>query len=66
MIIAPGSIQYTNWESVTDGYQNQYQVGQAVGDHFFVCPTNDYANIMAERGAAVRYYYFTHVSSVSQ
>lgn len=54
--------QYTNWESVADGYQNQYQVGQAVGDHFFICPTNEYAQGMTERGASVKYYYFTHVS----
>ncbi|XP_037029742.1 acetylcholinesterase [Bradysia coprophila] len=57
--------QYTNWESVADGYQNQYQVGQAVGDHFFICPTNEYAQGMTERGASVKYYYFTHRTSTS-
>ena len=56
-------LKYTNWESLADGYQNQYQVGQAVGDHFFICPTNEYAQEMADRGASVHYYYFTHVST---
>lgn len=57
--------QYTNWESLSDGYKNQYQVGQAVGDHFFICPTNEYAQGMADRGASVLYYYFTHVSLIT-
>ncbi|XP_063703298.1 acetylcholinesterase [Culicoides brevitarsis] len=55
---------YTSWEN-NDGYQNQYQIGKAVGDHFFICPTNEYSIGMAERGAKVRYYYFTHRSSTS-
>lgn len=54
--------QYTNWENINDGFQNQHQVGQAVGDHFFICPTNEYAAGMTARGASVLYYYFTHVS----
>ncbi|XP_055380262.1 acetylcholinesterase [Condylostylus longicornis] len=57
--------QYTGWESGNDGFNNQYQVGQAVGDHFFICPTNEYAIGMAERGANVHYYYFTHRTSTS-
>lgn len=57
------SLQYTNWENINDGFQNQYQVGQAVGDHFFICPTNEYAAGMTARGASVLYYYFTHVST---
>ena len=58
--------QYTNWENVNDGFQNQYQVSQAVGDHFFICPTNEYAAGMAARGASILYYYFTHVSTTSR
>lgn len=56
------TMQYTNWENINDGFQNQYQVGQAVGDHFFICPTNEYAAGMTAQGASVLYYYFTHVS----
>ncbi|CAD7084335.1 unnamed protein product [Hermetia illucens] len=52
--------QYTGWESGNDGFQNQYQVGQAVGDHFFICPTNEYSQGLAEQGANIYYYYFTH------
>lgn len=55
--------KYTNWENVNDGFQNQYQVSQAVGDHFFICPTNEYAAGMTARGASILYYYFTHVST---
>lgn len=54
-------LQYTSWEG-NPGYQNQQQIGRAVGDHFFTCPTNEYAQALAERGAQVHYYYFTHVS----
>jgi acetylcholinesterase len=54
--------QYTNWENVNDGYQNQQQVSKAVGDYFFICATNEFAMGLAERGANVKYYYFTHVS----
>lgn len=57
--------QYTNWENVNDGFQNQYQVSQAVGDHFFICPTNEYAAGMTARGASILYYYFTHRTSTS-
>lgn len=55
--------KYSNWENINDGFQNQYQVSQAVGDHFFICPTNEYAAGMAARGASILYYYFTHVST---
>jgi Carboxylesterase family len=55
--------QYTNWENVNDGYQNQQQVSKAVGDYFFICATNEFAMGLAERGANVKYYYFTHVSA---
>ncbi|XP_049534889.1 acetylcholinesterase isoform X5 [Anopheles darlingi] len=57
--------QYTGWESGNDGYQNQHQVGRAVGDHFFICPTNEFALGLTERGALVHYYYFTHRTSTS-
>uniref|UniRef100_A0A1B0ASR2 Carboxylesterase type B domain-containing protein n=1 Tax=Glossina palpalis gambiensis TaxID=67801 RepID=A0A1B0ASR2_9MUSC len=56
--------QYTSWEG-NPGYQNQQQIGKAVGDHFFTCPTNEYAQALAERGASVHYYYFTHRTSTS-
>ncbi|XP_073816147.1 acetylcholine esterase isoform X1 [Musca autumnalis] len=56
--------QYTSWEG-NPGYQNQQQIGRAVGDHFFTCPTNEYAQALAERGATVHYYYFTHRTSTS-
>uniref|UniRef100_A0A6P7GG35 Acetylcholinesterase-like n=1 Tax=Diabrotica virgifera virgifera TaxID=50390 RepID=A0A6P7GG35_DIAVI len=57
--------QYTNWEQVHDGYLNQKMIGDVVGDYFFVCPTNDFAELAAERGMKVYYYYFTHRTSTS-
>ncbi|XP_059611490.1 acetylcholinesterase [Phlebotomus argentipes] len=56
--------QYTSWDSGNDN-QNQQQVSKAVGDHFFICPTNEYAEGFAQQGASVYYYYFTHRTSTS-
>lgn len=56
------SLQYTGYETANDGYQNQQHVAKAVADHFFICPTNEFAIGLADRGANVYYYYFTHVS----
>ncbi|KAL5285150.1 BCHE family protein [Megaselia abdita] len=57
--------QYTSWEGNTQGYQNQHQIGRAVGDHFFTCPTNEYAVALSEKGASVHYYFFNHRTSTS-
>lgn len=54
--------QYTGYETANDGYQNQQHVAKAVADHFFICPTNEFSIGLADRGANVYYYYFTHVS----
>lgn len=59
------SLQYTSYETANDDYQNQQQVAKAVADHFFICPTNEFAIGLADRGANVYYYYFTHVSTTS-
>lgn len=56
--------QYTSYENANDDYQNQQQVAKAVADHFFICPTNEFAIALADRGANVYYYYFTHVSII--
>jgi acetylcholinesterase len=55
-------LQYTGYETPNDGYQNQQHIAKAVADHFFICPTNEFAITLADRGAKVFYYYFTHVS----
>lgn len=55
--------QYTDWEHVNDGYLNQKMIGDVVGDYFFICPTNLFAQVAADRGMKVYYYYFTHVSN---
>jgi len=38
---------------------NQKVLGDLVGDYFFVCPTNLFANVFAEQGGKVYYYFFT-------
>lgn len=58
--------QYTGYETANDGYQNQQHVAKAVADHFFICPTNEFAIGLADRGANVYYYYFTHVSLLDE
>ncbi|XP_049842954.1 acetylcholinesterase-like isoform X1 [Schistocerca gregaria] len=55
--------QYTDWEQLGDGYLNQRMVSDAVGDYFFICPSNLFATKMAARGATVYYYYFTQRTS---
>ena len=57
--------QYTDWEHLGDGYLNQKKIAEVVGDYFFVCPTNLFAEYFAARGARVYYYYFTQVRLVS-
>ncbi|KAI8424414.1 hypothetical protein MSG28_002920 [Choristoneura fumiferana] len=52
--------QYTDWEEITDGYLNQKMIADIVGDYFFVCPTNYFAEVLADSGVDVYYYYFTH------
>ena len=36
-------LQYTDWEHIDDGYLNQKMIGDVVGDFFFVCPCNYFA-----------------------
>ncbi|KAK7583747.1 hypothetical protein V9T40_004710 [Parthenolecanium corni] len=55
--------QYTDWENLSDKYLNQKVLGDLVGDYFFVCPTNIFANVFAEKGGKVYYYYFTQRTS---
>lgn len=57
-------LQYTDWEHLGDGYINQKKIAEIVGDYFFICPTNLFAEKFAEQGTTVYYYYFTQVSPV--
>ena len=56
--------QYTDWENVTHVIRNQEMISEAVGDYFFICPTNLFAHTFASHGLKVYYYYFTQVSSL--
>jgi len=54
--------QYTDWDQVNDGYQNQRAIADIVGDYFFICPSTHFAQLFADRGMKVYYYFFTQVS----
>lgn len=40
---------------------NQKMIGDVVGDYYFICPTNHFAQTFAEHGMKVYYYFFTQV-----
>lgn len=37
-------------------------IGDVVGDYYFTCPTNYFAQKFAEHGMKVYYYHFTQVN----
>ncbi|KAK9504156.1 hypothetical protein O3M35_010549 [Rhynocoris fuscipes] len=57
--------KYTDWDNIHDGYINQKMVGDVVGDYFFICPTNLFAQQFAQHGLKVYYYFFTQRTSTS-
>ncbi|XP_015187995.1 PREDICTED: acetylcholinesterase-like [Polistes dominula] len=57
--------QYTDWEKVKDGYVNQRMVADVVGDYFFICPSIHFAQLFADRGMKVYYYFFTQRTSTN-
>nr|WGO51547.1 acetylcholinesterase [Lygus pratensis] len=50
--------QYTNWDNVDDDILNVKLISDVVGDYFFICPTNHFAENFAKHGLNVYYYYF--------
>ncbi|KAI5698834.1 hypothetical protein M8J75_012523 [Diaphorina citri] len=58
--------EYTDWENVMDEHLNQKLISDAVGDYFFICPTNHFAQTYASRGGKVYYYFFTQRTSTNQ
>ncbi|XP_051161023.1 acetylcholinesterase-like [Leptopilina boulardi] len=59
------TFQYTDWENATDDYMYQKMVADAVGDYFFICPSTHFAQLFADRGMKVYYYFFTQTSSTN-
>nr|BAF46104.1 acetylcholinesterase [Pediculus humanus corporis] len=57
--------QYTDWDQVNDGLVNQKMISDIVGDYYFICPTNYFAQLMAERGTKVYYYFFSQRTSTN-
>lgn len=54
-------LQYTDWEQANNGYMYQKMVADVVGDYFFICPSIHFAQLFADRGMKVYYYFFTQV-----
>ncbi|XP_008552319.1 acetylcholinesterase [Microplitis demolitor] len=59
------AFQYTDWERPKDGYRYQKAIADIVGDYFFICPSTLFAQLFAERGMKVYYYFFTQRSSTN-
>ncbi|XP_012286467.1 acetylcholinesterase [Orussus abietinus] len=57
--------QYTDWENVNDGFLYQKMVADVVGDYFFICPSIHFAQLFADRGMRVYYYFFTQRTSTN-
>ncbi|XP_068213737.1 acetylcholinesterase-like isoform X1 [Palaemon carinicauda] len=55
--------QYTDWEHLNNGFLYQKAVGDVVGDYYFICPSNLFANLYAKHCDSVYYYFFTHRTS---
>ncbi|XP_011255026.1 acetylcholinesterase [Camponotus floridanus] len=57
--------QYTDWDRINDGYNNQKAVADVVGDYYFICPSTHFAQLFADRGMKVYYYFFTQRTSTN-
>jgi len=57
--------QYTNWDHMDNSLNNQKMIADVVGDYYFTCPTNHFAQKFADHGMTVYYYHFTQRSSTS-
>ncbi|XP_043274489.1 acetylcholinesterase-like [Venturia canescens] len=59
------AFQYTDWERAKDGYMYEEAIGDIVGDYFFICPSTQFAQLFADRGMKVYYYFFTQRTSTN-
>ncbi|XP_076652400.1 acetylcholinesterase 2 [Halictus rubicundus] len=59
------TFQYTDWEQVNNGYIYQKMIADVVGDYFFICPSIHFAQLFADRGMKVYYYFFTQRTSTN-
>jgi len=55
------NLQYTHWEDPKDPCKVTEKFADLVGDYYFICPTNKFAEMYAEHNAPVYYYFFTQV-----
>ncbi|XP_058804546.1 acetylcholinesterase-like [Phymastichus coffea] len=59
------AFQYTEWENTNDEYMYQRMVADIVADYFFICPSIHFAQLFADTGMKVYYYFFTQKSSTN-
>ncbi|CAL8109300.1 unnamed protein product [Orchesella dallaii] len=57
--------QYTHWEDPTDPCKVTEKFADLVGDYYFICPTNKFAEMYAAKNASVYYYFFTQRTSLN-
>ncbi|ODN06053.1 Acetylcholinesterase, partial [Orchesella cincta] len=57
--------QYTHWEEPKDPCKVTEKFADLVGDYYFICPTNKFAELYAEHNAPVYYYFFTQRTSLN-
>jgi len=55
--------EYTDWLDPKDGVKNRDALDKMVGDYFFTCNVNEFAEFYAENGNNVYMYYFKHRST---
>ncbi|CAF1331816.1 unnamed protein product [Adineta steineri] len=56
---------YTRWHDYNNTIQNAVQLGQAVGDYHFTCPTVFLADVYAKENLPLYFYHFTLRSSTN-
>ena len=57
--------EYSNWNNPQDPVSIYDAIDKIVGDYYFVCNVNEFAQEYARAGNAVFMYYFRHRSSIS-
>lgn len=57
--------EYSNWNNPLDPVSNYDAIDKIVGDYYFTCHVNEFAQQFAQAGNAVYMYYFKQRSSIS-
>lgn len=55
--------QYKNWNNLSNGYENQKRLADAIGDFYFTCPLRKFSDLWSSRGMPTYHFVFSHPSS---